>query len=130
LSVFILTSHSAAAWLALTLPVGWASRVGMAAVVCLSAGWSALVHLWGHTPWSVRAAVMGEGDWELTLGSGAIRSARLMPSTFSGRGLITLSFRCEDGQRLSMVVLPDAVDATTWRRLRVRLGLLSAKDAL
>jgi toxin CptA len=129
LAGFVVLSHLLAASIALALPLDWTWHWVLVALICSSAAWNALTHLWPRTPWSVREAALGEGGWEVTLGSGARRTARLAPSTFVGTRLMVLNFRCAPWLRCSLVLLPDGLDADTRRRLRVRLRLAGAEPA-
>lgn len=70
------------------------------------------------------------GDWILER-NGTQRRARLLGSSFVHPRLVILNFNL-DGRRTCSVVLSwDSVDAETFRRLRVRLGLdgVAVEDA-
>jgi len=123
LAGFVALSHGLALGIVLALPLGWAWGLALVLAIGLSAGWSVLTHIRPLAPWAVRQAVLGEDGWELTLGTGVRRTARLVPSTFVGTRLMVLNFRCPPWLRCSLVLLPDGLDPDTRRRLRVRLRL-------
>lgn len=107
--------------LALVVPWPWWAKLVLVAA-CLAHWawvWPALVgrprHLWqalrhdAHG-WALQNA---QGDWQ---------SLHFLPGTRAMRGLIVLHFKV-DGLRFaqSLCLLPDSMDATAHRRLRVRL---------
>jgi toxin CptA len=123
LAVFVALSHALALLIALALPVALPGRLALMVPIGLSAAWGVLTHLWPRTPWAVREALLSEDGWEVVLGSGRRRPARLAPSTFVGTWLMVLNFRCPPRLRCSLVLPPDALEPEVQRRLRVRLRL-------
>jgi toxin CptA len=123
LAGFVVLSHGLAVVIALALPVSWPVRLALVLVIVLGMLWNALTHVWPRTPWAVREALLGEDGWEITLGTGPRRPAKLAPSTFVGTWLVVLNFRCNRWPRCSLVLVPDGVDPQTQRRLRARLRL-------
>ncbi len=81
-------------------------------------------------PDAVRSVVWGVADRvELTLGSGRRADATLLPQGFIQPWLVILHLRPDTGRRRHLMVLPDMLDAESFRRLRVRLLLELRRDA-
>jgi hypothetical protein len=73
-------------------------------------------------PDSIASLVWEEGNrWRLTLRSGRETGATLRPFVFMQPWLLILHFRRDDGHCARLVLLPDMLDADSFRRLRVRL---------
>jgi hypothetical protein len=73
-------------------------------------------------PDSIASLVWKEGNRvHLTLRSGRETGAALRPFVFMQPWLVILHFRRDDGRTARLVLLPDMLDADTFRRLRVRL---------
>lgn len=73
-------------------------------------------------PDSIVSLVWEEGNrWRLTLHGGDETGAVLRPFVFLQPWLVILHFRCDDGRAARLVLLPDMLDADSFRRLRVRL---------
>jgi hypothetical protein len=71
---------------------------------------------------SIQSLVWEEGNrWRLTLRSGQETGASLRPYVFLQPWLVILHFRRDDGHAARLVLLPDMLDADSFRRLRVRL---------
>jgi toxin CptA len=71
-----------------------------------------------------------QDQWQLDTANGETIKARLLGSSYVNPWLIILNFRPEQGGRvLPVVIMPDSVDSTTFRRLSVKLRLYSG-DAL
>ena len=66
-----------------------------------------------------RIEARADGSWRVARPSGRLH-AHLAAGTFCSRWLVVLSLRTGEGV-LRRVLLPDALDRETWRRLRVRL---------
>jgi toxin CptA len=65
-----------------------------------------------------------EGKWTLLTLKGERLTAQLQPTTYLHPHLVILNFRLGKlWERRAVVLLPDSVDADTFRRLRVRLAL-------
>lgn len=104
----------------------WPWPVRLLLVMVVLAGlWSALGKLgWRRSPTRIRRLVwQAENDWRVELGDGKMLTARLRPSSFVHPWLVVLNLRLE-GRRLpySLVLARDGLDATAFRRLRVRLA--------
>jgi toxin CptA len=62
--------------------------------------------------------------WHLDTATGERIKARLLGSSFVNPWLIVLNFKPEQGGRmLPVVILPDGVDSTTFRRLSAKLRM-------
>jgi hypothetical protein len=73
-------------------------------------------------PGSIALLVWEEGNRvSLTLRSGQETGATLRPFVFMQPWLVILHFRCDDGRAARLVLMPDMLDADSFRRLRVRL---------
>ena len=127
LAGFILTTHGGAVVLLLvSLPV-WAG-------VLLSAGvMTSLVYtlnrhvlLRGPTAY-VDLNWDSEGNWTLLDRGGKAHQARLLRSSCLYVSLVILNFEVERRNH-SVILLPDAIDKDTLRRLRVRLNIEKHQD--
>lgn len=101
------------AWMqiALTLGIGFSLLLGLNEQALLHGRRAVKRLVWEKT-----------GEWALERGGLQLR-ARLLGSSFVHPRLVILNFNL-GGRRTCSVVLPwDSVDAQTFRRLRVRLGL-------
>ena len=129
LAAFIGATHGVALAVLLLLPIPWYWRGAGALFVIASFLYQVWVHLLHRGPGAVRAASWGaDGTWTLSLPSGGELEASLAPSTFVGTSLVVLNFRCGRWRRYALVLLPDNLDATLLRRLRVRLRLVGGND--
>jgi Membrane-bound toxin component of toxin-antitoxin system len=73
-------------------------------------------------PDAIHALVWEEGNRvRLTLRSGQETGATLRPFVYMQPRLVILHFRRDDGHAARLVLLPDMLDADSFRRLRVRL---------
>jgi toxin CptA len=124
LALVLLFMHGGA--MAVMVPAGlspWLTLLISAGIV------TSLVHtLKAHALLRARNAVVqlvwdAEGEWTLLTAAGQSFKARLLPTTYLHPHVVILNFRRDHrwGSR-AVVVLPDAVDADTFRRLRVRLA--------
>jgi hypothetical protein len=78
--------------------------------------------LWPN-PGRITRLVWGrEANWEIGR-SGAVESARLGGEAVVTPYLVILPLELESGRSLRLPILPDMLDPTTFRRLRVRLRL-------
>jgi len=69
-----------------------------------------------------RAVCEGDGQWSLRTAAGREFDVRLLPGSYVNPGLVILNFSAGSRWRnYSMVLMPDALDETTLRRLRVHL---------
>lgn len=72
-----------------------------------------------------------DGDWLLETTAGETLTATLHESTYVHPWLVVLNFRQENKRGLLSVVLaPDALDAETFRELRVRLKVAGNAEPL
>lgn len=78
-----------------------------------------------------RLAWEADGRWRLHTAAGREFTARLLPGSYANAALVILNFALDDGRwrRRSVVLLPDAVDAATLRRLRVRLRMVRSEES-
>jgi hypothetical protein len=113
----LLAVHGLAAFAALAngLPV-WGKAVALA-LVLLSA-WQHLQR--ANSPVTV-VTVDAEGKWRLTRNSGREIEADLLPATVVTRALVLLHLRDATGRFHALLVLPDSLDAESYRRLCARL---------
>jgi hypothetical protein len=73
-------------------------------------------------PDAIESLVWEEGNrWRVTLRSGQETGAALRPFVFLQPWLVILHFRHDGGRTTRLVLLPDMLDAHSFRRLRVRL---------
>lgn len=126
LAGLLLALHGAALMLILPLPLpAWGKLLPGGAVLA-----SALITLNVHALLYAKRAVVrltweGDGLWRLRTAAGREYTARLLPGSYANAALVILNFALHDSRwrRRSVVLLPDAVDATTLRQLRVRLRM-------
>jgi hypothetical protein len=124
LAAFLVAVHALGLGAVLTLPVGAAPRAALAAVVLAGLAAGVAGPVLHRLPWTLREAVwLADGTWSLTLASGRMLDARLLPSTYVGRWVVLLGFRCGRFRSCFMPLLADNLDADLLRRLRVRLRL-------
>ena len=65
-----------------------------------------------------------QNQWQLDTATGEAVTAKLLGSSFVKPWLIVLNFMPEHGGRmLPVVIMPDSVDSTTFRRLSARLRI-------
>lgn len=82
-------------------------------------------HLFKTSRRAVTNMIWQEQDqWQLETATGDTINARLKGSSFVNPWLIVLNLKPEQGGRmLPVVVMPDSVDSTTFRRLSVKLRM-------
>lgn len=69
-----------------------------------------------------------EDQWQLQTAAGESLDVRLLGTSYVNPWLIVLNFKpVEGGRPWSVVILPDSVDSTTFRRLSVKLKLLGSE---
>jgi len=80
-------------------------------------------HVYRCAPQSITKMLWRNGgDWRLVTHSGDVLEADLLPTTFVHPLLVVLNFRAANPlRRVSVVLLPDAIATTQFRRLRARL---------
>jgi len=122
LGCFLLASHGGAL-LALLLCKPPAGLALMAVCILLGSLHYALQrHASRRHPAAVRTLVWEAGNrWQLRLQSGEMLQAALLPQAFIRPYLVILRFRYAGCRRSAVTLLPDMLDAGSFRRLRVRL---------
>ena len=69
-----------------------------------------------------------QNQWQLDTAGGESLKAKLLGSSFVNPWLIVLNFKPEQGGRmLPVVIMPDGVDSTTFRRLSAKLRMYGAE---
>jgi hypothetical protein len=112
------------------LPLSWWWRSLLLISVLVSLVYQIGLHLLRRLPWAVReASWSSDGEWILTLASGRQLRAVLGRSTYVAPSLVVLNLRCGRWRRCALILLPDNLDATLLRRLRVQLRLARADKA-
>ena len=114
----------------LTIP----GQLILVSAVLLSLWFTARQLGWLGKPAAIRRVTwQGDGTWLVEMGSGEVVEGKLLPTSYSHPWLVVLNFRIE-GKRVarSVVLLRDSLDESSFRRLRVRLGVEGcvAKDRL
>jgi len=72
----------------------------------------------------IKLVWLDQNQWHLNTATGETIKAELLGSSFVNPCLIVLNFKPEQGGRmLPVVIMPDCVDSTTFRRLSVKLRL-------
>ncbi len=125
LALYVVLSHGLgmSTLVALPLAMPWRLVLSLLVVISLVHGLRSQVLRSGR--FALRAAELGaDGSWLLYTAKGAIQSASLSRSSFVRPRLTVLNFSTGRFGRSSMILLPDAVDGETLRRLRVRLRTL------
>jgi toxin CptA len=130
LAVFVCVTHAAALAVSVVVPLAWYWRPGLVMAILGSLVYQIRLHLLHRAARAVRHAEWAaDGTWTLMLGSGREVEGTLAPATFVGTSLVALNFRCGRWRRCALVLLPDNVDPTLLRRLRVRLRLTGGSGA-
>ena len=62
-----------------------------------------------------------QDQWQLENSSGEFVNAKLLGSSYVNPWLIVLNFKPKSGRMLPVVIMPDSVDSTTFRRLGIKL---------
>lgn len=110
------------------VPCSFANNLPLAAqcllVACVLLG--AARHMALHGLRRARRSVVrlvwdGHGRWRLLQRDGALLDVSLEHGAYVHPELLILPFRTRSGERRSVLVVPDMVDADTLRRLRIRL---------
>lgn len=120
--------HAAASIAVVVADIPLWIKVGLLVGIGLSLSWTAYRYGWrGSGGFIVRIEWLDD-RWYLETGNGVRHLARLIGGYAHPR-IVVLNFRLENGRRWPLVLLPDAVDAESLRRLRVWLRIRSAEDA-
>jgi toxin CptA len=115
--------HGGALVLIVQLDVALALRVLLGAAVIASMyvtlNSQALLHADGAV---VKLVRRGDGLWTLHTAAGAEHEVRLLPGSYVTAYFVILNFATPSRwRRRSVILMPDALDAAQFRRLRVRL---------
>ncbi|MEZ5580183.1 MAG: protein YgfX [Candidatus Competibacteraceae bacterium] len=97
----------------------WA-KAGLLVGIGLSLAWTGYRYGWRRGGGFISRVELLDGRWCLETGDG-IRHPAGLTGGYAQPGIVVLNFRLEGGWRRSVVLLPDAVDSETLRRLRVWL---------
>lgn len=101
-------------------------------VTCILAG--LVVHVRRHLFRTCKRAVVNlvwkaQGEWLLETSAGEIVTAKLLGSSFVTPWLIILNFKPKQGGRMwPVVIMPDNVDSTSFRRLSAKLKMYAGKE--
>lgn len=97
----------------------WA-KAGLLVGIGLSLAWTGYRHGWRRGGGFISRVELLDGRWRLEIDDGIQHPAKLTGG-YAQPSIVVLNFRLEGGWRRSVVLLPDAVDSETLRRLRVWL---------
>lgn len=123
LTVMVMVLHVAAMLLVLWLPLAGGWRVLLTIAIIYSAGHALVFHVLRCTATSPRRLIWhGDGHWTLISRNGRQSPVDLLTDSYVHARLVILNLR-RDGHRLSLVLMPDAVNRQLLRRLRLRLLL-------
>jgi len=127
LTGFILLAHGGAIILSvLSLPL-WTGLLLSLGVVC-NLVYTLNRHVLMHGQYAIAELAWAiNGDWHLITRDGKRHDAQLLRSTYLHARLVILNFVVDGGKR-SIILLPDALDTNTFRRLRVRLQIEQYKS--
>lgn len=126
LMLFIWSSHVSALLLILLLTMPVWLQLLLSVFILLSLIHTRNTHILRSNNSAITAAEWdGEEEWLLFTGKGKRCRARLLGSSYVQPWLMVLNFMClgKEGGRASLILMPDALDADSQRRLRVRLRL-------
>ncbi|HKJ10057.1 MAG TPA: protein YgfX [Gammaproteobacteria bacterium] len=120
LTRFLFFLHALALVAAWTAPLAWPVKLVLTAAVLIG-GWRELRRQRGVRDATLLRIVWGaDGTWSVRV-NGRWQSARLEPDVHEHPLLVVLPLRTEDGRVRRIVIAPDAIDADSYRRLRVRI---------
>jgi len=122
LALALLALHGAAMSVLLCLPINeWFKFALAGSVVGLLVG-SWQIYVSGHSKKSIKLMVWHEdGKWTLITDEQKSIEVDLMPSSFAFPQFIVLKFLTEQGRKYSSIILPDALSASTFHKLFLRL---------
>ena len=119
---FLLLTHLVALLLCITLPLQWWAQGLIAIIVIASLVYSIKKQVYYSTRHAVREFRTDEGKtWYLIETRGTELTATLMGDSLVTMGVLVLNLRLANKSKRSIVVFKDAVDASTFRQLRVIL---------
>ncbi len=125
LSAFLVISHTGALTALLMTSLPWWAVIGISVITAVS-----LVRLLARfalltDPRAIEQLEWPAGnEWRLYRHDSTVETGVLVPGAYLHPWLVVLAFRVGRWRR-HVVILPDMLDAETFRRLRVRLRLTS-----
>jgi len=121
-AILLVAVHGGALFSLLLTPLPWLLRL-VGSTVLLGSLWVTLERRALLLRRAVTALSWDEQEmWRIWVDGGTEVAVRLEPDSFLSPWCVVLNFRAlESGVHYSVVLLPDSLDATTFRRLRVRL---------
>jgi len=124
LAGYLLTTHVIALLTVIAVVRPWWLATGLAAAILFSLIHSYRRHLQYRGSNTIRSAeISGQNEWLIQQTDGVEVAAQLQPNSYIHPKLSVLNFCNEHGRRQSLILLPDGIDATSFRRLRVRLKM-------
>lgn len=128
LASVVVLAHGGAALCMLLVALPWWLKAGLLVAVVVSAQHAYSWHLLHRGKGLVEAWSWSDGRWEVRCFNEAVP----LPATLAADSLVlawltVLVFRLDDGRVRSLLLLPDNIDATVFRRLRVRLRFPSGE---
>ncbi|HWQ95700.1 MAG TPA: protein YgfX [Gammaproteobacteria bacterium] len=123
LSAILLLSHAGALWLVILIPLPW----WLATILTGALAYSLLHGLFLHALRNGKQAIVElvwdtQGRWILRSAEGQNVPARLSAGSYVSPYLVLLNFVTGRWwQRRTLLLLPDALDAGSFRRFRVRM---------
>ncbi len=129
LALALLLIHAAAMAAVLSLPLPPWLTLAIAGSVIMSLYYTFNTHVLGRGRSALGSAVWErEGDWTLMSAYGEAMPAQLRPTSYAHPRLLLLNFATQAHGSRSLVLMPDSLDARTFRRLLVRLRLQARRE--
>lgn len=124
LAALLVLAHGGALALLVLLPLAWWARVLLTGALLCSLWLTLNRHALRRGESAITRLVWENDDtWLLMRADGKEQRAQLKPGSYASPRLVILNF--DAGRRpLSVVLLPDAADTESLRKLRVRLQML------
>lgn len=124
LAVFLFVTHGAALAALAAVSTSYVVAALLAGGIITSFVYYFRRHIQLRGARAVRRAVWTEeGDWLLTTAAAQTRTVRLLPGAYVAEKLVVLPFQDDAKRRYTVILLPDNVDARTFRQLKVRLRM-------
>jgi hypothetical protein len=124
LAGYLLATHLIALLTIIAVVRPWWFAIWLVVVTLFSLIHSYRRHLQYRGKNTVRSVeINGQNEWRIQQADGVEVTAQLQSNSYIHPRLSVLNFRNEQGRRQSLVLLPDGIDAATFRRLRVRLKM-------
>jgi toxin CptA len=123
LTSFLLLLHVASLFLIAVLVLPLWLKLLLVSLILLNAWHSIGLHGLRLASDAVNVVWLNELGWQLQTRRGKILTGQLLGSSFITPGLTVLNFCCTK-RKLSLVILPDAIEAAAFRHLRVYLTTL------